>query len=150
MAQDSTNNCNATEYRQFDFWIGDWVVKDSGGTILGHNIISSIEGGCALQENWTGAKGTTGTSLSFYDRNTGGWHQTWIDKNGGAIIMNGHFKEGAMVMLTNPRPTPDGYAQDRTSWRPLESGGVKHIWEQTTDGGVTWKIVFEGYYSPRE
>src|SRR5690242_21838009 len=56
--------CSAREYRQFDFWIGDWDVVAPDGTRAGHNRVERIEGGCGLQENWTGAGGGTGRSIN--------------------------------------------------------------------------------------
>jgi hypothetical protein len=37
--------CTAPEYRQFDFWIGDWEVRSAQGRVLGHNRITSILSG---------------------------------------------------------------------------------------------------------
>lgn len=123
-------------------------VRNASGTLLGHNKIAPIEKGCGLRENWTGAKGTTGTSISFYNKNKNEWHQSWIDMNGGVIIMNGSFSNEAMVLFSNKKDnTQSGYIQNKTSWRPLSDGRVQHTWEQTKDGGKTWKVVFEGFYS---
>src|SRR5919108_895437 len=57
--------CSAPEYRQFDFWVGEWDVKTPKGTIAGTNRIERIEGGCALQENWRGTN-NTGRSINAY------------------------------------------------------------------------------------
>ncbi len=148
-AQENTPSCNCCQetYRQFDFWVGNWEVKDSAGTLLGHNRIELIEDSCGLRENWTGAKGTTGTSISFYNSTNKQWHQSWIDGYGGSIIMNGSFTDGAMVMLSPKKENESGYVQNKTTWRPLSDGRVKHTWEITKDGGQSWSIVFEGYYS---
>ena len=145
-AQDSTKcKCCTPEYRQFDFWIGDWEVKDSSGKVLGYNKITQIEGGCGLQENWTSGKpGYTGQSMSFYDRTTGNWNQTWVDNGGGVIMMDGKLIDGAMVMMSG-----DNLVQNRTEWKPLDDGRVLHTWNQTKDGGVTWITVFKGYYNKK-
>ena len=55
----ATKPCSAPPYRQFDFWIGDWDVFSPDGKLAGHNRVESIEGGCGIQENWTGAGGGT-------------------------------------------------------------------------------------------
>ena len=67
--------CTAAEYRQFDFWQGDWDVRDASGKNVGRNRIVAVQGGCALQENWTGAGGVSGTSLNLYDNDRKRWHQ---------------------------------------------------------------------------
>ena len=46
--------CVASEYRQFDFWIGDWDVTVLNGKAAGTNLIKPILGGCVLRR---GAKG---------------------------------------------------------------------------------------------
>ena len=71
------SRCTAPEYRQFDFWLGEWEVT-SNETPAGTNSIVAIQGGCVLQENWQGAGpgGITGSSFNIYDRERQAWHQT--------------------------------------------------------------------------
>ncbi len=145
--------CCTENHRQFDFWIGDWEVRDSTGNFLGTNKIELIQDSCVLQENWIGAQGLTGTSLSFYNRRTKLWHQTWVDKSGGVILMKGEPQQNKVVMLTDKfYPKEDNksvYIQNKTTWYPLDDGRVHHIWEQTKDGGKTWNVVFDGYYQKK-
>jgi len=47
--------CRTPEYRQFDFWIGDWEVQDPAGQIVGHNLVALEQSGCLIVEHWTGA-----------------------------------------------------------------------------------------------
>jgi hypothetical protein len=44
--------CAAAEHRQFDFWLGDWEVRDATGKLVGHNGIEAAHNGCALIEHW--------------------------------------------------------------------------------------------------
>lgn len=44
------------EYRQFDFWIGEWDVQ-AGGNQAGTNSVQLILGDCVIFENWIGAAG---------------------------------------------------------------------------------------------
>ena len=89
-AERSPSGCADQRSRQFDFWIGEWRVTENG-KLAGHNRIERVLDGCALIENWTGAKGGSGKSLNFFDRGDGLWHQTWIDRSGGALFLNGQF-----------------------------------------------------------
>jgi hypothetical protein len=59
--------CSRAEYRQFDFWVGEWGVTTPNGQVAGTNRIRQIDGGCALREEWQGARGGTGTSLNIFD-----------------------------------------------------------------------------------
>ena len=97
--QDETVDCTccAEEYRQFDFWIGDWVVTDSTGKELGTNLIHSIQDGCGFQENWKSTK-MTGTSYNFYNATDKSWNQLWIDNKGGSLELKGSLVNGKMIL----------------------------------------------------
>lgn len=60
--------CNSPEFRQFDFWIGDWDVTSAAapGT-TSRNRISLVNDGCTLREEYATPTGYAGTSLNFYD-----------------------------------------------------------------------------------
>ena len=36
--------CPTPAYRAFDFWLGEWEVRDAKGTLVGHNVITAIAG----------------------------------------------------------------------------------------------------------
>jgi hypothetical protein len=129
--------CEAPEFRQFDFWVGEWTVTLPNGNTAGTNRITKIAGGCALLEEWTGARGVSGKSLNIYDLSRGVWHQTWVDSSGSLLQIEGKFDGGAMRMSN---------ASNRITWTPLPGGGLRQTWEQTTDGGKTWTVSFDGKY----
>jgi hypothetical protein len=140
--------CSMPEYRQFDFWLGDWNVS-SNGKPAGTNSIHRVHGGCALQENWQGAGegGLSGSSFNIYDRVSGTWHQTWIDSSGTLLQLDGGLADGSMV-LEGKRPARDGkgLAYHRISWTPGDDGSVRQLWEVSRDEGATWNAVFDGRY----
>jgi hypothetical protein len=143
--------CTAAEYRQFDFWQGDWDVRDASGKIVGRNRIVSLHGGCALQESWTGAGGVSGTSVNVYDNDRKRWHQTWVDNGGGLLHLDGGIVDGAMVLRgesiaadASSKPT-----LQRITWTPQSDGRVRQLWESSSDSGKTWSVVFDGIYSKR-
>ncbi len=140
--------CAAPEYRQFDFWLGDWTVFDPEGKQVGSNRIESILGGCALAEHWSGAKTSRGTSLNFYDAARQRWHQTWIDNQGVPLVLEGGFADGKMALEGDASPwrEPGKITRNRIKWSKLEGGRVRQLWEASEDGGKTWKIVFDGTY----
>ena len=55
--------CSAPEYRQLDFWIGEWDVLNPKGDTVGRSRIERIEGGCAILENYLTAQGYLGKSI---------------------------------------------------------------------------------------
>jgi hypothetical protein len=141
--------CAPAEHRQFDFWLGDWEVKDPAGKVVGHNRIEAAHGGCALIEHWTSVTGVSGTSLNIYDRDRGKWHQTWVDSGGGLLQLDGGFTGGAMVLAGDAfdADAPSRSARQRVTWTPLADGRVRQLWESSTDGGKTWTVVFDGLYA---
>ncbi len=141
--------CGAPQHRQFDFWIGEWDVRTPDGKLAGTNRITPILGGCGLQENWTGAGGTTGTSLNTYDAARGLWHQTWIDSSGSVLLLEGSFRDGKMVLSGVTRPAGSATTTDRITWEALRGGDVRQLWEQSSDGGTSWTVAFDGRYKPR-
>lgn len=149
-ARPSARPCGAKpEYRQFDFWIGEWDVQ-AGGKQAGTNSVQLILGDCVIFENWTGAGGMTGKSFNIYNAAKGKWQQTWVDSSGNALELYGEFKDGAM-RLAGEKPAPNGgKIIDRLSFFPLEGGRVRQLWESSQDDGKTWSVVFDGLYTRRK
>jgi hypothetical protein len=145
-AADAIPGCTEAEARQFDFWMGHWRVTENG-KLAGHNHIERVLGGCALIENWSGAKGGSGKSLNFFDRDDRLWHQTWIDGRGGALFLAGKFEDGAMRM-EGERPAANGQpaTRHRITWTPLADGSVRQLWESTPVGKAEWTQQFDGLY----
>ena len=139
--------CASSEYRQFDFWIGDWMVTTPDGEVAGHNTIESIMDGCALRENWTGAKGNRGTSLNIYSARDGLWRQTWIDEQGTFLQIQGGLKDGSIEMEGEMIGRDGKPVTHRIAWTPRKDGTVQQLWSVSTDGGETWKVVFDGTYT---
>ncbi len=132
-AADAPRPCSAPQHRQLDFWIGEWDVRTPDGKLAGTNHITPILGGCGLQENW--ARGL--------------WHQTWIDSSGSVLLLEGTFRDGKMVLSGVTRPAGGATTTDRITWEALRGGDVRQLWEQSSDGGTSWTVAFDGRYKPR-
>ena len=85
------------------------------------------------------------------------WHQTWIDSGGqgtrlGFDRAKGMYDMGlpshkSLFQLQGERISKEGgTVLDRITWTPLEDGRVRQHWQASTDNGVTWSEVFDGYY----
>ena len=149
VAQQAPPGCTAAEHRQFDFWIGDWVVTDSaGGATYGTNLITREEGGCVLHEHWVGSRGGTGQSFNFYDRNTSHWVQQWVASTGNTLRLEGTLEGGAMKLEGAVAPAP-GAMRNRIVWTPQPDGRVRQTWLMSTDNGATWKVSFDGWYKKK-
>lgn len=131
----------------FDFWIGEWDVHRSDtGDLVGRNVITRLHGGHVLAESYTTVTGGfSGSSLNGFDRESGRWHQCWMDSTGLVLDIYGGLVDGEMVMCSEMR---NGRAE-RISWAPLPDSSVRQHWQQSTDEGITWLTVFDGMYLPR-
>lgn len=145
----ATTDCPCCDpvYRSFDFWIGEWEVTLADGSPAGTNRIVPLQDGCVLQEHWVSARpGTTGTSLTFYDRGSGKWEQLWVDNSGNVLKLSGGPGENGMVLTSDPAPGPDGtLLVNRITWTLEGDGRVRQLWEVLRKGKVTG-VLFDGYY----
>jgi hypothetical protein len=145
--------CASPEYRQFDFWVGDWDVFDysSGekGAPAGTNLVTKEFAGCVIQEHWTGSQGGHGSSFNTYQPNEKKWHQVWVDDSGTFLNLIGEFKDGAMVLLGEHSGQQPGVSiTERITWSLVNNDPdqVRQFWQQSRDGGKTWNTAFDGLY----
>ena len=75
LAQSTPGRCkSAPEYQQFDFWVGDWEVRDAKGVLQGKNLVTKEHDGCVVLEHWDSGD-QTGTSPNMYDFRTKKWYE---------------------------------------------------------------------------
>lgn len=134
---------------QFDFWIGTWEVRTPDGKLAGTSRIEPILGGAVIQEHWQGAGGTLGSSFNFVDKASGLWRQVWVAQDGSSLDLRGGLMDGRMV-LEGETATPKGPRKERITWAARPDGAVTQTWEQSTDGGKTWTVVFPGIYTRKQ
>jgi hypothetical protein len=140
--------CASPKAHEFDFWIGNWTVYQSGtSTIVGYNNITAVADGCGLNESWRSANGSSiGTSLNKYSFRKGKWQQFWIDNSGLTLELEGGFENEKMIMTgitTNQNGVP---MQNKITWFKNSDGTVRQLWEQSQDEGKTWVVAFDGTY----
>ena len=140
--------CTAPEHRQFDFWVGEWVVRNPAGKEAGRNRIEKSNDGCVLHERWTSSTSPyRGESLNVYDAPRKVWHQTWVDNGGLLLTLEGGLRDGAMV-LEGERPAKGGGREHhRIRWTPGADGTLRQHWEVSGDDRRTWKTLFDGRYA---
>ena len=143
-AQNENCNCCTPEYDQFDFWLGSWMVFDTLGNAVGSNYIEKVEGNCALQEHWH-SSGSTGTSLNFFDKKDGKWHQTWIDSKGITLYLSGIKVGESMVLRSDLITGRNGDFYHRITWTP-QGEDVVQRWEIVDVNNKPMRVLFEGIY----
>jgi hypothetical protein len=136
-------------YREFDFWLGTWDVRQTGQTSgpAARNVITKTNNGCVVHEFWT-APGSAGQSFNIFDRTRGKWFQIWVDNSGGLHEYSGGIRDGAMVYegeMPAPRPAT-GRVRTRLTFTP-SARGVRQFSESTRDGGKTWLVNYDLFYA---
>jgi len=141
-AEPASPACAAPEYRQFDFWLGDWDVFDSGDAKPSMRIrVEKILDGCALRESYRDDAGKLGESYNIYDASRKVWHQTWVTNRGQLLVLEGGLENGVMTLRAT-ETTPAGPVLWRGVWTP-RGAEVRETAETSSDGGKTWKPKFD-------
>ena len=141
-------HCTAPQYRQFDFWIGNWDAFDfETGERDAHVRVTRILDGCALHEQYAGSDGHLGESFTIYDASRKVWHQTWVTNRGELLTIEGTYQDGTMV-LAGASLDPEGQEKRvRGTWKQVK-GGVREMAVTSSDGGKTWKPWFDLLFRP--
>jgi ketosteroid isomerase-like protein len=139
-----TDSCTAAEYRQFDFWIGDWDVfdVDSPAKQVARVHVDRILDGCVLREDYQDTDGHQGQSFSIYDASRKVWHQSWVTNRGQLLQLDGGPQASGMSLRAVEQIDNGKDKQIRGTWRPVE-GGVRETAATSMDGGTTWNPWFD-------
>jgi tetratricopeptide (TPR) repeat protein len=139
----------SAENRQFDFWLGEWDVSTTQGSIpAGTSKIELILEDCVVQENWKSLNlPYSGKSYNIYDAALKRWEQYWVDNTGGNIFFHGELKDGVMDYYTDDLPQPTGPALRRhLQFFKLSEDKVRQFSQGSTDGGKTWSVEYDFTY----
>jgi hypothetical protein len=140
--------CTAPEFRQFDFWLGDWDATEAGSPgRVARTRVERILDGCVLRELYDGADGHRGESFSLYLASKGVWHQTWVTNRGQLLEIEGRMQDGQMALSGAERLADGGERQVRGVWKPVP-GGVRETAVTSVDGGKTWQPWFDLLFVP--
>lgn len=139
-----------------DFWLGQWDVLQ-GGQLVGTNTIEATLDGCAIFERWRHVRGGQGTSLFYYDRDTQCWKQVWVtDKAlavGGTKVKSEQreFTADGRIRFQGEYSAPEHKTTitDRTTLTRERDGSIRQLIEISTDGGRTWRTMFDAVYRHR-
>jgi hypothetical protein len=149
--QSESTPCTAPEYRQFDFWLGDWDTYEvnSPDKIVARNRVTRILGGCALLEVYEQRDGLNGQSFTIYDAARKVWHQSWVTNRGQLLIIEGGLQGDRMVLTGIDRGADGKSRLIRGIWTGV-TGGVRETAETSSDDGKTWKPFFDIVFRPHK
>lgn len=142
-----TNPCaNQTEYKQFDFWVGEWIVTSEGQQVATSSI-QRIVNSCIIFENYSQADGYLGKSFNFFDAHLHKWRQTWVDGTGFISEFAGEFKDGAMRFEGESHLADGSKVLRHMTLSKLGADRVRQLSEVSTDEGKTWRVNYDYIYT---
>lgn len=132
--------CSSSEYRQMDFWVGEWEGEfDLPGGGKGHatNRITNNEfGRCVIAEHFTAPTGS-GASFGTWDRVGRRWVQTWVDVFGAYITLAGGpvARGPTRFELRTTEPIGANHAHYRMIWEDVKADSFTWRWQARQDDG---------------
>jgi len=145
--------CDAPEFRQFDFWVGDWDLSwtTDGKLQQGRNTITRILDGCVVAESFRSGppENLDGISHSTWDREAKLWRQAWLDNTGAYLDFTGGWQDGKMVLGREAVKEGRRYRQ-RMVFHAIARDSLKWNWESSADDGKTWKVLWAIDYTRRK
>jgi hypothetical protein len=152
LASAQAARCPDPEFRQFDFWLGDWDTFESDNSAPGSIArarIAPIAAGCAIHELYEQTDGLIGDSILSYDAVRKVWQQTWVDNRGSLLVISGAFKDGAVTMEGEMHLRNGNKVLQRITWK-VEGGGMREFSTRSKDGGKTWEPFFDVLFKKRK
>ena len=143
--------CNASQFRQFDFFAGDWDAYDAQapGKPIARNKVDIILDGCVIHEDYRQDDGLRGESYSLYDGARKVWHQSWVTNRGELLLLDGGMQGDRMVFTGNQRTSDGKPSLLRGIWY-RQGEDVRETATRSLDGGKTWQPVFDIAFRPHE
>ncbi|MFZ5619125.1 MAG: hypothetical protein ACOZAA_17570 [Pseudomonadota bacterium] len=143
--------CSGGAFHAFDFWIGDWAVSNAQtGAASGENLIAFAHDGCVIREQWSGADGVKGESVTYYDPIDEKWRQRWVSSGYGgyALELEGVAEEAGRMTLSG---AAHFYARKqavdmRITWKADGDARLIQTFETRSPETGEWKTWFEGRY----
>ncbi len=152
-AQTGTVPCSKPEYRQFDFWIGNWEVFALNGKKAGDSRISLMLDSCVIYEEWTSTtlqQGLryAGKSFNTYNVTTKQWQQTWVDNAAGSNeYLQGKFENNKIIYISTPFAfSKDTMAIRKMTFTNLGPDKVRQHGEISKDKGLIWSTEYDLEY----
>jgi len=144
--------CSGPEFRQFDFWVGNWEAYGIKGQKAGDSRISIILDSCVILEEWTSASAQqgliySGKSFNSYNTATRQWQQTWTDNTGNTTeYLRGTASPGKIIYYADKVTGPKGNFMRRLTFTKLSDDKIRQLGERSDDEGKTWTIEYDLEY----
>ena len=137
------------QYRQLDFWVGEWDVY-AGKQKVGESSVQLILKDCVVFENWRGLQGGDGKSFNKYNNVTKEWEQFWVSDSGTTNYFKGSLTDGSMryaLEMLGPNGAP--FTRHLT-FSKLPEGKVRQFSQASVDNGKSWTTEYDFVYAKRQ
>ena len=147
--------CKQPEYRQLDFWVGEWSLtwpapKAGQPEGNGTNSIRKELGDCVIEENFNGNSGLSGKSVSMFNTRSSKWQQTWVDNQGGYMEFVGGW-DGKQMVLSSEAVNPQGKKiLQRMVYKNITPDAFDWSWERSLDDGKNWQVIWPIHYARKK
>jgi len=138
--------------RDFDFWVGDWDVCQTGSkVVVGRSKITKVDGDCVVMEDFTSLiTPQSGHSINYYDPTKKKWEQVYSGSGGGHQLYDeGEYKDGKMAFhyqSTFKNKPYDGHF----FFYNVDANTVRQVQDFSTDGGKTYQTAYDFTYTRRK
>jgi hypothetical protein len=151
-----TSPCAAdSSFQRLAFWVGDWEVLDSTGNHYAYQLVRPAIDQCAITAEWTGRVGDKGLNISAYDVATHAWKQVYFGNQvpsplGVQLRKSDPSYDGPGIRFIPLLDAPSGnLSLARVTIMPMGEGRVEQLFESSSDGGATWRVVFKAEHRRR-
>lgn len=140
---------NGAEFRQFDYWLGEWDVE-VGGVKAARSSVQAILDDCVIFENYALRDAAyAGKSFSLWDATTQKWEQRYVDTSGALHHWSGQL-EGDHLVFYWRHKQGSGEVLDRMTYFRESPDKVRQLIESSSDEGKSWTTTFDGMYVRRK
>ena len=151
VAQYSDCDCCTHDHNAFNYWLGEWDVKDSTGVLIGKSSITMSLDNCLIEEHWQGVSGNNGKSINYYSAKDSLWHQVWVDNSGQELILSGRGEEDVMMMESEILQGENGNYRNQIVWIQRDAFTVEQYWFIIDlEGNILQQLFFGIYTHPKQ
>lgn len=143
-----------SNFQRLAFWVGNWDVFDSVGTRYASQNVRAVVDACAFTAEWTGPIGDKGMSMTAYDPRTHDWKQVYVSNQvpaaaGVSVRKSDPSYDGpGLRFVPAADPGRGETSRSRITIEPLPDHRVRQTFEESKDGGATWRTVFKAEHRP--
>jgi hypothetical protein len=144
-----SGKCAAVPASQaLNYWLGDWTVTTPEEPGSSTSKVSLLLDKCVVVENWKDGTGHSGENIFAYNLGEKSWRGMFVNDHGQAhVFVDGKVAAGT-AEFDGPSRGPKGeMILNRIRLVRKTPNKVEQTWEQSTDNGNTWTMVFRGEYS---